>query len=145
MNYGDRFCDSKLALISRMTGVRPEHAKYVMVLPENTNFMRNNMGCSAALRHLHEVLDRKSLVFSIFNMETEGLASTVMCRMDAEDYSYTYTIKSFEEQSEELNSFQKECVEFAVKNLMRGKRIHSADYNMAHQAYNVLGCAAIQA
>lgn len=137
--------DSKLTLITKLAGNTPEGSKYSMVLPETTDYMRNNMGCSAALRHLHDVLDRKSLVFSVHNSETGRLASTIICTIVGDGDAYTYRTKMFEKESEDLSGFCRECVVFAVKTLMRNKRIHDIDYARAHAAYNRFGCAAIQA
>lgn len=134
--------DSRLSIISKLAVQRPESAKYAMMLPESVNDMRN-MGCSATLTHLHEIIDRKSLAFSVMNLETEELAATIICKMNSDEYLYTYTIKAFEEETSELRDFEKDCVEFAIKTLMRNKRVAVANHNKAHRAYNVLGCAAI--
>lgn len=135
--------DSKLALISKMAGHTPLDCKYSMVIPKSDNEMRN-MGCSAVLQHLHEVLNRKTLSFYIVDDE-DTTVSNIVVRLNAEEGSYTYAIKAFVEENTMLKEYEKQCVEFAARKLMESNRLHTADYNSALQAYNSLGCTALHA
>lgn len=133
--------DARLSLLNKLHDNRPESNTYRMVMPASMNEVKA-LRSNAVTNHLHEVLEKKAVVFSVCDQDDDKPLAMFLCKLGDEKDSYMYTMNG-RSDSEPLRTYEKECVEYAVKKLMKNARVSQTTFNQTLAAYNTLGCAEV--